>query len=316
MKQCGIPFSGSFGGKQASRKQSLTGGLTMTSEEGNSSILSETINLVRSVLGDEMDSITVERVVIGLFFTGVKLSDGSGGICFTPIKEIPEAVCCPSSARAMPSSGKLKNQPVSHYLDKLAENRPLEKAMSIAVLNALSATCWRKQPPQDYAFDLGVDPVDKLTIPDDALVVVIGALIPYLKMLKERKRPFHILEKDTRTLKSDEMPYFVPPEKAHEVIAKADFLIITGTTVLNDTLEGILNHVRPGAEVVLVGPTAHTLPDAFFRRGVKSIGSIAVTDPDKLLDVLAEAGSGYHFYGKSAERLVVCRRESVERPEK
>jgi uncharacterized protein (DUF4213/DUF364 family) len=51
------------------------------------------------------------------------------------------------------------------------------------------------------------------------------------------------------------------------------------------------------------------LPDAFFQRGVKSIGSIAVTDPDKLLDVLAEAGSGYHFYGKSAERLVVRRGE-------
>jgi hypothetical protein len=42
---------------------------------------------------------------------------------------------------------------------------------------------------------------------------------------------------------------------------------------------------------------------------VKSIGSITVTDPDDLLDVLAEAGSGYHFYGKSAERLVVCRHE-------
>jgi uncharacterized protein (DUF4213/DUF364 family) len=281
----------------------------MISEKVNSSILSETIDQIRSVLGEEMASITVERVVIGLFFTGVKLSNGSGGICFTPVKEIPEAVCCPSSARAMPNSGKLKGQPVSSYLDKLAENRPLEKAMSIAVLNALSATCWRKRFPQDYTFELGADPVDKVAIPDGARAVVIGALVPYLKMLKERKQPFHILEKDPRTLKADELPYFVPPEKAHEVIPQADLLIITGTTVLNDTLEGILAQVKPGAEVILVGPTASMLPDAFFRRGVKSIGSITVTDPDKLLDVLAEAGSGYHFYGKSAERLVVRRGE-------
>lgn len=281
----------------------------MKSAMKHSAILTETVAHIRSVLGDELDALTVERVVIGLFFTGIKLSDGSGGICFTPIKEIPEAVCCPSSARAMPSSGKLKGRPVSCYLDKLTESRPLEKAMSIAVLNALSASCWRKVPPRDYSFELGADPVDKLVIPDDARVVVIGALVPYLRMLKERNKPFHILEKDTRTLKPEEMPYFVPPEKADGVISKADFLIITGTTVLNDTLEGILNHVRPGAEVVLVGPTASMLPDAFFRRGVKSIGSITVTDPDNLLDVLAEAGSGYHFYGKSAERLVVRRHE-------
>jgi uncharacterized protein (DUF4213/DUF364 family) len=281
----------------------------MMSEKSNSPILSETRDHIRSVLGDEMESISVERVVIGLFFTGVKLSNGSGGICFTPIKEIPEAVCCPSSARAMPSLGKLKGRPVSYYLEKLAENRPLEKAMSIAVLNALSATCWRRQLPRGYALELGTDPVDKLGIPDEARVVVIGALVPYLKMLKERNQPFHILEKDARTLKADELPYFVPPEKAHQVIPQADLLIITGTTVLNDTLEGILGRVKPGAEVILVGPTASMLPDAFFRRGVKSIGSIAVTDPDKLLDVLAEAGSGYHFYGKSAERLVVRRGE-------
>lgn len=281
----------------------------MKSETKPSAILAETIDQIQTVLGEEMDAITVERVVIGLFFTGVKLSDGSGGICFTPVKEIPEAVCCPSSARAMPSSGKLKGQPVSCYLDKLGENKPIEKAMSLAVLNALSASCWRKVPPREYTFELGADPVDKLVIPDEARVVVIGALVPYLKMLKERKMPFHILEKDTRTLKADEMPYFVPPEKANGVISKADFLIITGTTVLNDTLEGILDHVRPGAQVVVVGPTASMLPDAFFRRGVKSIGSITVTDPDDLLDVLAEAGSGYHFYGKSAERLVVCRHE-------
>ena len=49
------------------------------------------------------------------------------------------------------------------------------------------------------------------------------------------------------------------------------------------------------------------LPEAFFSRRVKSIGGIKVTNPDKLLDILAQAGSGYHFYGKSAERLVIRR---------
>ena len=68
-------------------------------------ILKETIGHIQNVLGENFQDITVERAVVGVFFTGVKLSNGDGGICFTPIKEIPEAVCCPSSAKIMPTSG-------------------------------------------------------------------------------------------------------------------------------------------------------------------------------------------------------------------
>ena len=62
---------------------------------------------------------------------------------------------------------------------------------------------------------------------------------------------------------------------------------------------------KEGAEIIVVGPTASILPDAFFRRGIKKIGSVAVTKPDELLDILAEAGSGYHFYEKSASKIVI-----------
>jgi len=274
-------------------------------------ILKETIEHIRSILKERMDTITVERVSIGLFFTGVKLSDGSGGVCFTPIKEIPEAVCCPSSANAMPRSGKLKGKTVASFIDRIDQNKPVEKAISLAILNALSATCWKENPPSGYSFQTGGDPVDQFPISPESHVVVIGALVPYIKMLREGGYSFNILERDSRTLKVDELPYFVPPERAKYAIATADLLIVTGVTVLNDSIDEILSQIRPGAQVIIVGPTASMLPDAFFRRGVHAIGSITVTDSDQLLDILAEGGSGYHFYGKSAERLVLTKTETV-----
>ncbi len=42
-------------------------------------ILEETAQLVKQKLGSDFDNITIERVVIGLFFTGVKLSGNAGG---------------------------------------------------------------------------------------------------------------------------------------------------------------------------------------------------------------------------------------------
>ncbi len=275
-------------------------------------ILQETVTRIGNILGDELETLTVERAVIGIFFSGVKLSNGMGGICFTPIKMIPQAVCCPSSARAMPHSGKLAGERVEAYINRLSNGGPLQRALSISVLNALSATCWQRQPPQDYQLKLGLDPVDETSIPPEAVVVVIGALVPYIKMLKQRGNAFSILEMDPRTLKEEEMRYYCPPEKADACLAEADLVIITGTTLLTNTLEGILACLKKGARAILVGPTASMLPDSFFERGVESIGGIIVTDADLLLDTLAEAGSGYHFYGKSAERLVIDRRLSQD----
>lgn len=278
-------------------------------------ILKETACRIWSILGNEIDSLTVDRAVIGLFFSGVKLSNGDAGVCFTPIKEIPEAVCCPSSLKAMPNSGNLAGMPVSYYLEDRPDSGALNKALKIAVLNALSATCWHRLPPNGYTFEQGIDPLDNAVIPDEASVVVVGALVPYIRKLIKRGKPFGILEKDPRTLKPAEMDYYIPPEKADERLAAADWLIVTSTTLINDTLEDILAKARPGAEIILVGPTASMLPEAFFRRGIKAIGGIAVTDADRLLSVLAEAGSGYHFYGKSAERLVIRHSSCSQRDE-
>jgi len=54
-----------------------------------SAILSETIAAVSGILGNELDDIAVERAVVGLFFTGVKLDTGHAGACATPIRTIP-----------------------------------------------------------------------------------------------------------------------------------------------------------------------------------------------------------------------------------
>jgi uncharacterized protein (DUF4213/DUF364 family) len=274
------------------------------------SILEETIAEIREILGGDFETITIERVVIGIFFTGVKLSDGSCGICFTPIKEIPEAVCCPSSARAMPYPGKFTGKPAGEFIRDLSCAPPLKKALGIAILNALSDSCRKLRPDPEYRTETGNDALETLPLPENGYVVVVGALVPILRRLKARGKPFGILELDLRTLKPDELSFAVPQENADDVIHRADLLVITGTTLLNNTLEPLLAGARHGAGIVVVGPTASMLPGAFFRRGVTVLGGDNVTDPDSLLDTIAEGGSGYHFFKKSAEKTTVFYHET------
>ncbi len=82
-------------------------------------------------------------------------------------------------------------------------------------------------------------------------------------------------------------------------------MIVTGVTLVNHTLEKILQIARKDAEIAVIGPTASMLPDALFARGVRVVGGVWVKKPDELLDVLAAGGSGYHFFDNLAPRIVI-----------
>lgn len=107
-----------------------------TEEPSLSGILLETLSSIGEMV-DGKGPVTVERVVLGLFFTGVKLSNGHAGVCYTTIKSIPEAVCCPSSARAIPTPGRLRGRNAVQFAEEALSGSPLQKAAGIAVMNAL-----------------------------------------------------------------------------------------------------------------------------------------------------------------------------------
>ena len=278
--------------------------------EGNS-ILAETIAKIGTILGPELGDITIDRAVVGLFFTGVKLSNGTAGTSATPIKTIPEAVCCPSSAMTMPFSGKLRGRRAADLAREALSNHGIRRAVGIATVNALGDCCWQRRPHPDVELRHGIDAFDATEIRAGDKVVVVGAFVPFLKELKRRGQGFLVLEQDPATLKADELPFFRPAEQAAQILPDADVLLITGSTLVNNTLEDLLALTRPDARVTVVGPTVGMLPDAFLARGADVLGCVRITEPDAFLDLLAEGGSGYHFFGRTAQKLVLARRPVV-----
>jgi len=268
-------------------------------------ILAEAAETARKALGSRLDSLVLERLVVGIFFTGVKLSCGRAGICYTPVKDIPQAVCCPSSAGRILDPRRLSGLPVERLLDQLDSPEPLKAAAALAALNALQAHLLEQQPPADYVLVEERDALELIRIPRQAEVVVVGALVPALGMLKKRGGPWWVVEQDPRTLKGDELEHYLPFSQSGEVLARAQVLIITGVTLLNRTLEPILEAARPGAEIAVLGPSASLPPQPLFQRGVRLVGGVRVRRPDDLLDCLAAAGSGYHFFDRMAPRMVM-----------
>jgi uncharacterized protein (DUF4213/DUF364 family) len=139
-------------------------------------ILAETIAGIEHILGDDLDRICIERATVGLFFTGVKLNTGAAGACATPLRSIPEAVCCPSSVMAMPFPGKLRGRPVRDLLKETEASSGIRRAIGVATLNALADMCRVRRPSNDVTLRGGVDAYDAVDIQPEEHVVVVAPL--------------------------------------------------------------------------------------------------------------------------------------------
>jgi uncharacterized protein len=275
-----------------------------------SGILNETIGRVTDILGRDLDRIAVERAVIGLFFTGIKLDAGAAGTCATPRDAVPGDVCCPVSARAV-GYQSLAGRPAVELMQDALSATGLRRAVGIATLNALAELSWRRRPTRGVELMPGADAFDATALHEGDRIVLVGAFIPFLKELKRRRIPFLVLEQNPAALKPEEMPFYRPAEAAAEIVPQADVLLVTGSTLLNDTLEDLLEMAPPEARVTVVGPTVGMLPDAFVARGADILGSVRITRPDEFLDLLGEGGSAPHFLGHSAEKVVLARRPAI-----
>jgi len=144
----------------------------------SSGVLAETVETIQDIGSKEIATIMIERAVVGLFFTGVKLSTGHVGACATPIKTIPDAVCCPSSAHAMPFPGHMRGHRAVDFLDEVGQRDGIRRAVGIATMNALAALCWERRPHADVDLEVGVDAFDAAGIRPggDAVAVPVDGL--------------------------------------------------------------------------------------------------------------------------------------------
>jgi len=271
-------------------------------------VVGETINIIREKSPAPLEEIWIDDLVIGIFFTGVKLSTGHAGCAFTPIVEVPEAVCCPTSAARMPQAGKLGGSPVSEIIKYALDPNVLKSAIGVATLNALSQLIIESEKKGEYQIIKDKDGFDLLEIQPHETVSLIGAFGPYIRRLKMMGNPFFIIEKNPQTLRPDEMKYFKPESEMINALEKSSVLIITGTAIVNHTIDPILSLITNGKRTAIIGPTASMIPDAFFERGLQVMAGVRILNPDLMIKILKQGGSAYHLLKECSEKIAFLKK--------
>ncbi|MFH1619050.1 MAG: DUF364 domain-containing protein [bacterium] len=259
-------------------------------------IITETLARLRGLHGPDLERIRIERAVAGIVFSGVKLSDGHGGMAGTPR---PDSHPSPED-RQKPPPGALNGVPVLSLLEPFPQD-PFRRSLAVAALNALSVP-WMESGRHRIVYDR--DALDMTDIRPGMSVTIVGAFHSYIDRLKSVEGlSLRVLELRKSAMREEDMPFYASPEKAQDIIPESDALIITGLAVANMTLEGLLRLAQPKASVVVVGPSGSMLPDALFRRNVSVVGGSIITDPDAALELLSQGAYARHLYGRCARRI-------------
>ncbi len=272
------------------------------------SVLIETIDIIKEKSPVPLQEIWVDGLVIGIFFTGVRLSTGHAGCAFTPIGEVPEAVCCPSSAARMPPAGNLDGKPASEIVHYSLDPNVLKSAVGIATLNGLSRYIIESGNERDYELVKDEDGFDLLNIQPYETVSLVGAFGPYIRRLKSMGTPFYIIEKNRQTLRPDEMKYFKPESEMKTALENSQVVIITGTAIVNHTIDAVLSWISNGKRTAIIGPTASMLPDAFFNRGVNVLAGVRILNADLMLKILQQGGSAYHLLKECSQKIAFIKK--------
>ena len=258
-------------------------------------ILEQTVKLLHQICKSRMiPPPQVNKVVIGLSYTGVELASFSHGMVLGLAYTLPEVLSTPGCHKN-DFAGKLTEIPLNEILEWSFVQPSLKRVIGIAALNAFSQyVLMIKNPYKTLKQDL----LKFLGVRKDSRVTFIGLIKPLIRKVASITDSITIIERNIK-VEGEFKDYYVADsinEIEREEIS-TDVLFCTGTALINGTMREILEIYKSRAgRIAVLGPTASMLPDILFDHGVDVVGGMNI----KTLRVLKEAGGTKIFkkYGK------------------
>jgi uncharacterized protein (DUF4213/DUF364 family) len=261
-------------------------------------VLQQTIDYLNSRI--DLNSLFITKVLFGLRLTAVQLSDGSYGIAST-IDDSNPFPCKKGRDFGDFSPSKYSGQRVSD-LFVTEKSSGLIETLKIAVLNAISSNL-REKSAHNIIEDK--DPIDLIDLNSEKKVTIVGAFKSYIELIESSNSYLRVLELQEDAFSEQHKKYYVPAEKYPEIIPDSDIVVITGLTLVNNTIDGLLEAVKQGTTVVVTGPSANIVPEILFRNKVNIIGATRLTDVDLLFKLVSESAAAYHIFKYCAKKICI-----------
>ena len=200
-----------------------------------------------------------------------------------------DAFCCSGEDQDLPTPKNSFTEMTALELAQLALSTDITKAsLGIAAINSLIDVDVEKCADLDglqLVYDLGMG----------KNISIIGHF-PFLERLSEVAKNLWIIEKHPR-------PGDIAEDAGKDYLPKSDIAVISGTTLINHTLAGILDLCSKKSVRMLLGPSTPMAP-ALFDWGIDILSGSMVTDQETALKQISEGANFIRLRKTGAVRFV------------
>ena len=226
------------------------------------------------------------QVLVGAFWTAVVLDTDPPRCGLSSTLRPPTHPGGPP----VPRAGRLLERSGRELAGLLRSSSTLEASIGMAAFNALlevdEARCTEVNAA-DVIVERGAD----------RRVAIVGHF-PFVERVRRAAAECWVVELHPR-------PGDLPAERATEVLPQADVVAITGTSLVNHTIDDLIGLCRPDAFVILLGGSAPLTP-VLFGCGVDAVAGTRVVDVSAAVQTV---GQGATFRQIRGRRLLTMMRE-------
>lgn len=240
---------------------------------------------IKNYIKDHCTEGSVTDVRMGLGYTGVFLDDDRCGVAFT-FKEGLYHGCSVFTGKR-PLVGKSSHELVDYF----GSLSLLESALGLSTVNALVNDASAAQAEGDVMNMLQLTPEDR--------VGMVGYFGPLLKPLREKVKELVIFE-----IAEDREEEVCPADHAYGELPRCDIAIITSTSLINGTADGLIEAAKGCREVVLLGASTPLIPEVFKPLGVTLLSGVLIVDVPAILQTISEGG-GMAYFGKAVQKVAI-----------
>ena len=212
------------------------------------------------------EKLHIVDVRIGLGYILVELENNLCGLSYSFTKELNIKTCTMFN-----SAGELTGKKATFLLEKIFSYNLLDASLGLACANAIINSGITSKD---------IDILSQITCEDK--VVMVGYFSPLVKQIREKTGNFILCERDSRE-------GALPDYAAYFEIQDADIVILTATSIINKTIDNLLEHIRNARIVAIMGPSTPMDREIFKNRATHLCGSV-VSNIKLAKDVVSQGG--------------------------
>jgi uncharacterized protein (DUF4213/DUF364 family) len=240
--------------------------------------------ILDDLLAELSDDVPVRSVLVGAHWTAV--CSRYCGLASTVVDEKPH-----DHARVrVRDAGCLHLKSARELAQYARSDNPVEAGIGLAAINSLL--------PAEDRTAVEMNAAEVLIQRGRGRHVAVVGHFPFIPKLRDAAAELWVIEKNPA---EGEFPAATAPD----LIPRAEVVALTGSALINHTLDDLLSLCHPGALVIVLGPSTPLSP-VLFDHGATIISGIRVTNEEMVLHTV---GQGATFQQVGGVRLLTLTRE-------